>query len=266
MTYSEQNDFEEKNAVLSAMHERLNYYKIVHDFSSANTLEIGGAGGVFGGLISSHVRRVIVSDIIDSQLMYNGEFPRLLKEKFIRNGFDFSFDKIEFHVADAINLPYKDNLFDLVVSVNAFEHIPEPILALQETVRVVKKGGVIYLTFDPIWTADSGNHFTNFVPEPWRHLLCDTNSFCNEMQKAGASGDQLNDFRYGMNRKPAKVYSEGFPRILESLGVEKYHLDSWSGCIHEEHTGHPNRFAAGRALGCSPDELLIRGFAVCIVK
>lgn len=266
MSYSEQTDFEEKTNVLAQMRARFDRYGMMQDISSANTLEIGGAGGILAGLLSSRVKRIVVSDILDSQTIYKGEFPSLLKAKFQRNSVDFEFKDIEFHVADAMNLPYRDNNFDLVVSQNAFEHIPDPTLALKEAVRVTKKGGLIYLTFDPIWTADSGNHFMNFVSEPWRHLVCSTEKFCDEMRASGASETQLDDFRHGLNRKPASVYSIDFPKILRSLKVEKFHVEHATGCVNDSFKDHPNRFAAAKALGCGADDLLIRAFNFCIKK
>jgi ubiquinone/menaquinone biosynthesis C-methylase UbiE len=266
MSYSEQADFEEKINVLAQMRARFERYGMMHDISSANTLEIGGAGGILAGLLSREVKRVVVSDVVDSQTMYKGEFPSLLKAKFQRNSSDFEFKNIEFHVADAMDLPYKDNNFDLVVSQNAFEHIPDPSIALKEAVRVTNKGGLIYLTFDPVWTADSGSHFMNFVPEPWRHLICSTEKFCDEMRSAGASDYQLEGFRHWLNRKPASVYSVDFPKLLKSLKVEKFHVENGIGCVVESSRNHPNRFAAAKALGCGPDDLLIRAFHFCIKK
>jgi arsenite methyltransferase len=52
-------------------------------------------------------------------------------------------DKLEFRTADALALPFEDNLFDAVLSesVNAF--IPDKVNAMQEYVRVTKPGGFI---------------------------------------------------------------------------------------------------------------------------
>lgn len=266
MTYSEEGDFNEKRNALAEMHARLERAGISFNLATANVLEIGGAGGVLAGLLSSNVRRVVVSDIVDHQLLYAGEFPRLLKEKFQRNGSDFAFERLEFHVADATDLPYKDNLFDVVVSYNAFEHIPDPVRALQEAFRVVRKGGLIYLTFDPIWTADSGNHFVHLVPEPWKHLVCTEDEFCKEMSLAGATEAELQDFRHGLNRKHARVYKSDFPLALRSLGAASFHTESWAGCVVEGNEAHPNRVVAAKILGCPEDDLLLRGFCFCITK
>jgi SAM-dependent methyltransferase len=266
MNYSEDTDFQEKKNVLDQMHARFERYGMSRNFSKINTLEIGGAGGVLSGVLSSTVQRVIVSDVIDVQANYGGEFPRLLKEKFSRNSLNLDLTKIEFHLADAMDLPYKDGNFDFLISLNAFEHIPDPVLALKEAIRVVKKGGLVYLTFDPIWTADSGSHFMNFVAEPWRHLLLSTDQFAMEMERGGASFDQIDDFRFGLNRKSPQTYYLEFVRVLKLLKVRKFHMESWKGCVNDALRDHPNRFQASKILKCPPDDLLFRGFCFCIEK
>ena len=54
------------------------------------------------------------------------------------------------HAAVAINpgepLPYADGQFDVVVSMDVIEHVPEPLPWLKECVRVLRSGGQLYLT------------------------------------------------------------------------------------------------------------------------
>ena len=44
-------------------------------------------------------------------------------------------------VADAHNLPFKDNVFDAIVSYNTFEHLADPPVAARELYRILKPGG-----------------------------------------------------------------------------------------------------------------------------
>jgi SAM-dependent methyltransferase len=150
-----------------------------HDQISASklALEIGGSGGLLAGIVSNAGPRVICTDIVDTQVAYNGEFPRLTKEKFERNGLKLDLGKVEFHQADAQNLLYADGKFDIVYSLNAFEHIPDPLIAISEVARVLRKGGIFFASFDPVWTADSGSHFIEYVQEPWLHLLLNHNDY-----------------------------------------------------------------------------------------
>ena len=48
-------------------------------------------------------------------------------------------------VADAHNLPFKDGVFDAVVSFNTFEHLADPIVAARELHRVLSPGGRLRL-------------------------------------------------------------------------------------------------------------------------
>ncbi len=50
---------------------------------------------------------------------------------------------------DARQLPFEDNTFDLVWSYAVWEHIPNPQKAFEETIRVIKNGGVFLLR--PAW-------------------------------------------------------------------------------------------------------------------
>ena len=119
------------------------------------------------------------------------------------------------------------------------------------------------MTFDPIWTADSGDHFSDLVPEPWKHLLCSADDFCEEMSLAGATESQLQEFRYTLNRKPVSVYKSEFPVVLKSLGADSVFMHSWAGCVDEFHS---NRFAAAELIGWPPSDLLLGGFSFCIRK
>jgi ubiquinone/menaquinone biosynthesis C-methylase UbiE len=233
---------------------------------SWNVLELGGSGGILAGLLSGQFKRIICTDIKDHQKQYGGEFGRLLKEKFRGSGRDFDLGKLEFHVASAMDLPYKQGLFDCVYSCNAFEHIPDPMAALREAIRVTKHGGFIYLSFGPIWTAYTGSHFIHLVPEPWRHLLVGQDQYCRELLAAGGSTEQVSDFVNGLNRKPPGIYRDDFPRMLEDEGVAEFKMFSWEDKGEPLHQNHPNRLRASKALDIAPNDLLIQGFSFVIKK
>lgn len=53
---------------------------------------------------------------------------------------------VTFAQADIMSLPFADGTFDAVVSCETLEHTPDPVLALAELHRVLRAGGVLYLT------------------------------------------------------------------------------------------------------------------------
>lgn len=57
--------------------------------------------------------------------------------------------------ADATLLPFKENSFDLVLAIDAFEHFPDDRQAMKEIRRVLKEGGRMLLTvpaFNFLWS------------------------------------------------------------------------------------------------------------------
>ena len=264
--YSEQKDFEEKQEVVSAINAALKTvgcHRKIDDFNLA--LEIGGSGGMLAGLISNSGVKVICTDVVNMQSRYNGEFPRLLKEKFSRNGFELDLERIEFQTADAQNLLYADDVFDFAFSLNAMEHIINPLKAIEEIWRVLKFGGVFYASFDPVWTADSGSHFIHRTKEPWLHLLITDDEYCARMKDAGAADEELVDYRIAMNRLPSSFYLAEMNDFLADK-FSTHRLTNWSGCLSDDYYDHPNLAKAKEKTGLSADQLLIRGFSIIAIK
>jgi SAM-dependent methyltransferase len=190
-------------------------------------------------LLTALAERVICTDIADQNARFGGELIKLVREKFDRNGFSLDCEKLEFQACDATCLPFRDEWFDLIVSFNAMEHIPEPEMALAEMARVVKPGGLVYITFDPIWTADSGSHFLSRL--------------------AGASDEECGEFRCAMNRQRLARYQAMLANPPQPLEI--VWSASWSGYDDPGHPAHPNH-ARCLALGYSEEELAARGIAL----
>ncbi|MGR3303177.1 MAG: class I SAM-dependent methyltransferase [Candidatus Scalindua sp.] len=72
---------------------------------------------------------------------------------------------------DSTHLKFENESFDFVFSYDAFEHFEEPELVLQEAIRVVKKGGYIYLSFGPLYMSSDGLHLYNIIPVPYCQFL-----------------------------------------------------------------------------------------------
>src|SRR5262249_42785033 len=130
-------------------------------------LDLGAGQGMRVGFLASLVGSVVGADNLDYSALYSGEFLKLLTEKHLRHGLDLPLSRIAFHQADALKLMYRDGLFDCVACFTSLAHIENPGAALQEMIRVTKPGGYIFISIDPIWTADSGSHFYHRIDEPW---------------------------------------------------------------------------------------------------
>ncbi len=56
---------------------------------------------------------------------------------------NYSGNKALFKVEDATNISYEDNSFDIILVANALHVMPEPELAMQEIIRVLKPQGLL---------------------------------------------------------------------------------------------------------------------------
>lgn len=71
------------------------------------------------------------------------------------------FPNIHFQVADAHNLPFKKDSFDLIVCYETVEHVSDPQKILQEMRRIITKKGVVLVAMD------SGNTLFNIIWLIW---------------------------------------------------------------------------------------------------
>lgn len=76
---------------------------------------------------------------------------------------------------NAEQLSFADGSFDCLMTISTFEHFARPEVVLAEMFRVLRRGGVALVTFEPIWTAPGGHHLHHFgalsqLAPPWGHL------------------------------------------------------------------------------------------------
>jgi ubiquinone/menaquinone biosynthesis C-methylase UbiE len=72
--------------------------------------------------------------------------------------------------ADAATLPFKDSSFDIVISDDGFDHFKQPEQVINEIVRVLKPGGIAFVSFVPYYTTEC-SHMGAYLRFPWHHLL-----------------------------------------------------------------------------------------------
>jgi SAM-dependent methyltransferase len=79
----------------------------------------------------------------------------------------------EFHQADVVDLPFEDGAFDLVVSFETIEHVPDPAGALAEFRRVLAPDGVLVASTPNAreYLVDNEFHVREFTPEEFVDLV-----------------------------------------------------------------------------------------------
>ena len=105
------------------------YKEISAAASAKNVLELATGPGMIAKHIASSAKRVTATDFAPKMIeaAKKGSVP----------------DNVSFEVADATNLRYQNDSFDLVVIANALHIIPEPEKALAEIDRVLKANGTL---------------------------------------------------------------------------------------------------------------------------
>jgi ubiquinone/menaquinone biosynthesis C-methylase UbiE len=133
--------------------------------------------------------------------------------------------RVEFQIADAAELPFASNSFDVVISNNAIQYIANPRKSLQECRRVVKPEGLICINFGPPWFApvcpDIGAVF------PWTHLIFPQEAIKKAYIRMG-KGDYFkgrtdNIYKYN-NRLSIKSYKQ----LILSVDLELLYFKLWT--------------------------------------
>jgi len=140
-----------------------NYLDLNSCFVGKSILDIGCGGG--GKTIYLH--KFSPSELIGVDL----------NTEFIDKAINFSkrFDinkktKVRFLTGDAENLPFANESFDYITMMDTFEHFSNPKKVLLEAGRVLKKNGMILISFPPFFHP-FGAHVRDLIPIPWVHLF-----------------------------------------------------------------------------------------------
>lgn len=139
--------------------------QILSQLKFNNCLDVGCASGYMVSQISGIFpnAKYYGIDIYDKAIEY-------AKNKYLN---------IEFIVAPANKLPFKNNSFDLILFYETIEHVEEPQECLNEIKRVLKKEGTLILTMDSgsllfrlvwfVWEKTKGKIWQGAHLHPFHH-------------------------------------------------------------------------------------------------
>lgn len=137
--------------------------KLIERFrKNGRLLDVGSAYGLFVNVASRHFES------------YGIDISRFAVKK------SKEYCKGNISRASAVDLPFKDESFDVVTVLDTLEHVSNFNDCLRDVVRALKKGGVLLLQLpNPlIWARLCGNfglkdetHVNNFRLEQWQEIL-----------------------------------------------------------------------------------------------
>ena len=120
-----------------------------------------GCGG--GGVAVSFAEESTFAVGLDLVDRFTDAGERLAKERGIAN--------VTFVRGDGLSLPFKPDHFDLVLSHSVIEHVHSPEDYLRECFRVLRPGGVLFLSTPPYYSS-AGSHLARLkIPIPYQLLL-----------------------------------------------------------------------------------------------
>jgi tocopherol O-methyltransferase len=114
--------------------------------------------------------------------------------------------KTDFQVANALNIPFPDNSFDLIWSLESGEHMPDKAKFLHECHRVLKPGGkLIFVT----WCHRPTTPTTPLTAEEHKHLQDIYRVYC----------------------LPYVISLPEYTEIVEQTGFKDLRVDDWSVAV-----------------------------------
>ncbi len=158
-------------------------------------------------------------------------------------------------------LPIASDMYDFIYSYNTFEHVFEPQKALDELIRLLKPGGIIYLDFGPLYASAWGLHAFRMLNMPYPQYLFSKEFYVQKIKEIGHFdiGRQMNVLQ-PLNQWVMKQYDDLFLRSgCEVVAYKKSSHYSYLRVIKE----YPKAFAG---LGLTYEDVTVHALRVTLRK
>jgi ubiquinone/menaquinone biosynthesis C-methylase UbiE len=122
-------------------------------------LDIGASTGIMDNYLAGSLGKVTGTDIDEAAI-------RIAKERHKKTN-------LRFMVADALDLPFPDESFDIVICSQVYEHVPDSDKLLEEIFRVLKHDGICYFAANNRLMLIEPHHglpLLSVIPKPWAHI------------------------------------------------------------------------------------------------
>ena len=127
--------------------------------SDLTLLDMGSSTGIIDNFLADHFGQVTGVDIDEEAVEYAKD--------------TFKKDNLYFRTADAMNLDFSNNSFDVVICTQIYEHVPDAQTMTKEIFRVLKPGGLCYFAagnrlnyMEPHYRLP----FLSILPRPLAHI------------------------------------------------------------------------------------------------
>ena len=198
----------------------LQKYDTKEMFEGKTIIDIGcGAGGKSIYYASCGAEKVYGLEILEK---YREEAMVLSKSVGME-------EKFEFVTGDSAALPFDDSVADTIIVNDAMEHVGNPEKTISEMLRVLKKGGKIYINFPP-YHHPFGAHLSDAIYIPWVHLFFSEKTLISaykDLVKDLPDGEDRINFRISESESGKEYFSyinkmtiSRFKKILKDMEIE----------------------------------------------
>ncbi len=175
---------------------------LTQTFNSRKILEVGCGNGLTSFHLLSSGLEVCAVDIVDIRTDEVKQSP------------------VRFDIGNVcVHLPYQDNAFDFIFSINSFEHFEQPANAFAEMIRVVRPSGILFLAFSPLYYSAWGLHAGRRLGMPYPQLLFSPSTIHHFVDLNHEATAQTNDELSDRNSIGPYVNGYSLPQYRQVLAA-----------------------------------------------
>ncbi|MDD5491943.1 MAG: class I SAM-dependent methyltransferase [bacterium] len=188
------------NATTEQVQRMYTRYRFAAGFCrEKRVLEVACGSGQGLGYLAKSATTVTGVDIDEKLLALAREYYRDRKN-------------IELRQADAQNLPFGENSFEVVILYEAIYYIPDAVRFIKEAYRILKKGGVLII-------CSTNRELPDFNPSPYSHRYYAAMELEKLLRQEGFSDIEL----YGDSRIEKNSWKSALCSLLKRIAV-RLHL------------------------------------------
>jgi ubiquinone/menaquinone biosynthesis C-methylase UbiE len=128
---------------------------------------------------------------------------------------------VAFVGADAGDLPFADATFDIVVSDDGFDHFKQPGRVIAEISRVLKPGGLAFISFVPYYSREC-SHMNEYLLVPWHHVLFSKRAIRQALDLVAAYDARQESFDLSKYRSSVDGVFNTFENHLSRLSMRRF--------------------------------------------
>jgi SAM-dependent methyltransferase len=137
--------------------------------------------------------------------------------------------RCDFASMNAEHMPWRDDYFDFVFSLNVMDHACRSERVLAEIRRVLRPGGRVLMQFSPLYYSDSASHLpaTLGFNRSWAQLVMNRDEIKSAVLAAGGVPFEIDNILNSLNGLRPTQFSD----LFENSGMTVLNKATWRGFV-----------------------------------